>query len=144
MILRPEWRRLAWWWSLVARYPWWWIAGQGVLLVVLFVGARDWVRASHATWDCILYFFSCLPRLTWNCGPLTFSQVLELNICATMPNLAPMVLTCQDLVKIKLGISLYHLSLLWGVLILIVPLVPKLSNPGFLKMIIRGRESVKM
>lgn len=57
-------------------------------------------------------FFLFLPRLTWNCGPLTFSQVLELTICATMPNLAPVVLNCQDLVVIRLVISLYHLTLL--------------------------------
>lgn len=55
-------------------------------------------------------FFACLTGLTWNCGPLTFSQVLEFKICATMPDLAPVVLHCQDLVVIKLAISLYHLT----------------------------------
>lgn len=67
---------------------------------------------SHVAPEIAYCIFSCLPRLTWNCGPLTFSQVLELKICATMPNLAPVVLNSQDLVVIRLVISLYHLTLL--------------------------------
>lgn len=82
------------------------MVGQDVL-VAWFVSTRDGARPHTPPLRLRTVFFACLTGLTWNCGPLTSSQVLEFKICATMPDLAPVVLHCQDLVVIKLAISLY-------------------------------------
>lgn len=119
------------------------MVGQGVL-VVWFVSTRDWVRASFSTSEIAHCSFCLFAWLTWNCGPLTFSQVLEFNICVTYhagPSSCGFQLSrfgCNQ-------ISYFSLSpdLLWRALVFLVPLAPRLRNPGFLKMIIRGRESVK-
>lgn len=68
-----------------------WLDKVCELFCLLVLGTEP---GPHTVPEIASCLFSFLPRLTWNCGPLTFSQVLELTICATMPNLAPVVLNC--------------------------------------------------